>query len=87
MMMGTIFTIPLPQMLQTTTRAIATTAMSQSAEQLSIADWESVRPMAIMMGPVTMGGKNLITLPVPKSLIKRDNRRYTRPAQATPKQA
>ena len=35
-MIGTIFTIPLPQILQITTSAIATTAISQSAEQLLI---------------------------------------------------
>ena len=87
MMIGTIFTIPLPQILQITTSAIATTAISQSAEQLSIADWDRVRPMAMMMGPVTMGGKKRITLLVPKILINRDNTRYSRPAQATPKQA
>ena len=82
-----IFTIPLPQILQITTSAIATTAISQSAEQLLIADWDRVRPMAMMMGPVTMGGKKRITLPVPKILINRDNTRYSRPEQATPKQA
>ena len=87
MMMGTIFTIPLPQMLQTITNAMATMAISQSEEQLSMADWERVRPMAMMIGPVTMGGKNRITFPVPKSLIRRARSRYTSPAQATPKQA
>ena len=69
------------------TSAIATTAIRQSAEQLLIADWDRVRPMAMMMGPVTMGGKKRITLPVPNILINRDNTRYSRPEQATPKQA
>ena len=40
-----------------------------------------------MIGPVTMGGKNRITFPVPNNLIKRESSRYTKPAQATPKQA
>ena len=85
--MGTIFTIPFPQILHTITNAMATMAMSQSAEQLSMADWDRVSPMAMMMGPVTMGGKNRITLPVPNTLIRRESSRYTSPAQATPKLA
>ena len=39
------------------TTAIAMIASSQLSVQLSIADLESVRPMAMMIGPVTIGGK------------------------------
>ena len=79
--------MPFPQILQMITRAMATMAISQSPEQLSMADWDSVRPMAMIIGPVTMGGKKRITLPVPKILIRRESSRYTSPAHATPKQA
>ena len=46
-----------------------------------------LRPMAMMMGPVTMGGKKRMTFRTPKTLNSRLSTRYTRPAQATPKQA
>ena len=36
---------------------IATTATSQLARQLVMAEEDSVRPMAMMIGPVTIGGK------------------------------
>ena len=52
-----IFTMPLPQMLQQTTIRMATRATHQLAEQLVTAEPERVRPMQMMMGPVTMGGK------------------------------
>ena len=79
--------MPLPQILQATTRTMATMATSQSLAQLSTAVWERVKPMETIMGPVTMGGKNRITFPAPKTLIRKASSRYTRPAQATPKQA
>ena len=85
--MGIIFTIPLPQMLQTITTAMATRATGQLAWQLFTALLESERPMDIMMGPVTMGGKKRMTLRTPKALKSAESTRYTRPAQTTPKQA
>ena len=60
--------MPLPQMLHTTTVTIATSAIIQFAEQFEIAVEESVRPIAIMIGPVTTGGKYFITLLAPKIL-------------------
>ena len=52
-----IFSMPLPQMLNTMIVTIATTATSQLVWQLATADDDSVRPIAITMGPVTTGGK------------------------------
>ena len=52
-----IFTMPLPQMLQPTTMAMAIRAMAQLSRQLVMAVEERVRPMQMMTGPVTMGGK------------------------------
>lgn len=52
-----IFTMPLPQILQTMTTTIATRAIVQSLPQLSIADFDRFSPIAIIIGPVTTGGK------------------------------
>ena len=82
-----IFIMPLPQMLQTMTTSMATSATGQLASQLLTALELRDRPMAMMMGPVTMGGKKRMTFLTPKTLKSRLSTRYTRPAQATPKQA
>ena len=52
-----ILAMPLPHMLKPMTIRIATTATSQLARQLVMAEEDSVRPMAMMIGPVTIGGK------------------------------
>ena len=49
--------MPLPQMLQATTMRMATMAISQLVRQLLMAEPARDRPMQMMMGPVTMGGK------------------------------
>ena len=85
--MGIIFTMPLPQMLQAMTTSMATRATGQLAAQLFTAELESERPMEIMMGPVTMGGKKRMTFLTPKALKAAASTRYMSPAQATPKQA
>ena len=61
--------MPLPKILQIITARIATNAIIQLEEQLSIADLESVKPIAIIMGPVTIGGKNFIILFAENNLI------------------
>ena len=66
---------------------MAANAMIQLDEQLSIADLESVKPMAMMIGPVTIGGKNFIIFSAEKTLIKADMTKYNNPAHATPKHA
>lgn len=58
---GMILAIPLPQMLKTTITARATTAKNQFVVQFETADGASPRPIAMMIGPVTTGGK--ISLP------------------------
>ena len=64
-----ILIMPLPQILQITMIRIATTATIQFVEQLLIAVAERQRPMAMMIGPVTIGGKNFITRLTPNALI------------------
>lgn len=85
--MGMIFVMPLPQILKQTTITMAEIAISQFAEQLLIADEDRMRPIEIMIGPVTMGGKKRITLRTPNTLNSADRITYISPAQATPKQA
>ena len=46
-----------------------------------------IRPMAMMMGPVTTGGKKRMILRTPNTLISPLMSRYTRPANTTPPQA
>ncbi len=55
--MGTILTMPRPQMLLTTMITMASSAIHQSAAQLAMAEPDRIKPIDMMMGPVTMGGK------------------------------
>ena len=87
MRMGIILIMPLPQMLQTIITTMATRATSQLLEQLLMAEGARIRPMAMMMGPVTTGGKKRITFLLPHTLQISASTRYSRPAQATPAQA
>ena len=65
---GMILTMPLPQILQMTTTAIATSAMNQLVSQLLMAEGARFSPIAMMIGPVTTGGKNLMTFLEPYPL-------------------
>ena len=65
--MGMILIIPLPQMLHTIIMAIARRAIHQFWLQLLIAEPERMRPMAMMMGPVTTGGKKRMTFLAPNA--------------------
>ena len=67
--MGMIFIMPLPKILNIITSARAIMASHQLVEQLLIALGASPSPIAIMIGPVTTGGKNFITLLMPIILI------------------
>ena len=87
MRMGRILTMPLPQMLHTTTTPSATKASSQFAWQLLIAEGARIRPIEMIMGPVTTGGKNRMMRRMPKVEISRLATRYTRPENATAAQA
>ncbi len=66
-----ILIMPLPQILQIITMAMATRATGQLLEQLLMAVTDRFRPMAMMIGPVTTGGKNCMTLRAPKVLNRR----------------
>ena len=70
-----------------TITAMATRAIHHFCEQELMAEPESVRPMAMIIGPVTIGGKYRITLPVPNMAKSPDITKYRRPAQNTPAQA
>ena len=67
MMIGMIRIIPTPQMLNMMTTMSAENATSQFSWQFVTAEPDRPRPMATMMGPVTTGGKYLMTLDVPKA--------------------
>ena len=45
------------------------------------------RPIRMMIGPVTMGGKKRMTFLAPTSLNSRASTRYSRPAITTPPSA
>ena len=79
--------MPLPQMLQTITAASATKASSQLLWQLVMADGARIRPMEMMMGPVTTGGKNRMMRRMPNTEISPLTSTYSRPLNATAAQA
>ena len=85
--MGMILIMPRPKMLARMTTAMATRAIHQLAWQLLMAEELRLRPMQMMTGPVTIGGKNRMTFFVPKALNSAASTTYSRPAHATPKQA
>ena len=60
---------PLPHILNIIITASATNASNQLVEAFVIAEPASERPIQIMIGPVTTGGRNFITLLTPTSLI------------------
>ena len=66
---------------------MATTAINQLDSQFAMAEEERVRPIAMMIGPVTMGGKKRMTFFTPKDLNRAARITYINPAMATPKQA
>ena len=74
-------------MLNTTITARATRARIQFVEQLPTAEGASPSPMAIIIGPVTTGGKKRITLLMPTVLMIAARTKYKRPAHATPRHA
>ena len=82
-----ILTMPLPQMLATTMMAMATRASHQQVEALAMAEPDRFRPMRMMMGPVTMGGKKRMTFWGPTSLNSRARIRYRAPATTMPPRA
>ena len=67
-----ILSMPLPQTEKKITVAIAISATGQQVVQLLTAIGARTRPMPMMIGPVTTGGKNFITVLTPHA--------FTRPA-------
>ncbi|CCX55698.1 unknown [Bacteroides sp. CAG:1060] len=59
-------------------------AIHQFWLQFWIADPERVRPIAMMIGPVTTGGKKRITFLAPKAAKRPASTKYMNPAQKTP---
>ena len=86
-MIGMILSIPLPQILKIMIVATATNATTQFVLQLAIAEGARIKPIAMIIGPVTTGGKNFITRFTPNPFIKADITIYTSPAQKTPPHA
>ena len=82
-----ILIMPLPQILATMMMAMAHSASHQLVEALVTAVPDRFRPMRMMMGPVTMGGKNRMTFLAPTSLNSSASTRYSRPATTTPPSA
>ena len=85
--MGMILNIPLPQMLNTMITASATSARNQLVEALLIAEPARLKPIQMITGPVTTGGRKRITRFTPTMRITSASNRYRRPATTTPPQA
>ena len=64
--------------------AIASSAIHQLEEQLFTAEFARLRPMQMMTGPVTIGGKKRITRCAPKARNSAASTTYSNPAQNTP---
>ena len=62
---GMILNIPFPQILNTIMVASAINARSQFVEALFMAEPERLKPIQIMIGPVTTGGRKRITFFTP----------------------
>ena len=65
-----ILNMPFPNIENAITVAIATSATGQSEVQLLTATGARTSPMPMMIGPVTTGGKNFITVFTPHALTK-----------------
>ena len=61
--------MPFPQMLRIIMVAIAQSATSQFVLQFEMAVGARIRPIEMIIGPVTTGGKNFMTLRAPKAFI------------------
>ena len=85
--MGMILIMPLPQMLAAMMMAMATRASHQQVLALFTAEGARFRPMRMMIGPVTTGGRKRMTFFTPTSLITPARMTYSRPATTMPPQA
>ena len=72
MRIGMIFTIPFPNTEATITATMPASATGQQLDALFTATGESTRPMPMMIGPVTTGGKNFITVFTPNAFTREE---------------
>ena len=84
MRIGIILNMPFPQILKMIITANAVNAIHQLVEAFEIADGARDKPMQMIIGPVTTGGKNFMT---PTSLNISATARYKSPATTIPPQA
>ena len=84
---GMILNIPLPQILKTMIVPSAINASSQLLDAFEIAEGARLRPMQMMIGPVTTGGRNLMTRFTPTSFTISASIRYRSPATTIPPHA
>ena len=82
-----ILNMPFPQILKKMTVHRAIRARGQHMEALLIADGASPRPIQMMMGPVTIGGRKRMTFFSPTSRMTRASTTYIRPATTIPPHA
>ena len=82
-----ILNIPFPQILKMMMTASAISAKSQFLDALFTAEPARLKPMQIMIGPVTTGGRKRMTFLTPASLMISARIRYKSPATTTPPQA
>ena len=84
---GMMRNIPFPQMLNTMMVIRATSARNQFVWALLMAEPARDRPMQMMTGPVTTGGRKRMTRFTPTSLMMSARTRYRSPATMMPPQA
>ena len=82
-----ILIMPLPQMLQPMISSMVMTASSQLAWQLVMALGARIKPIRMMIGPVTTGGNRRMTRLIPNTLISAATTTYSRPAITIPPHA
>ncbi|SCJ08218.1 Uncharacterised protein [uncultured Flavonifractor sp.] len=82
-----ILIMPLPQMLATTMTVMDRMASHQQEEALVTAEGARDRPMRMIMGPVTTGGRKRMTFLTPTALMTAASTTYSRPATTIPPQA
>ena len=84
---GIILNMPFPQILKMMMTARAISAKSQFLEALFTAEPARLKPIQMMIGPVTTGGRKRITFLTPTSLMISAKIRYKSPATTIPPQA
>ena len=68
--MGTILSIPFPQILNTTTVTSAISASGQQVEAFPMAEGARESPIQMIIGPVTTGGRYFMTVRTPICLTR-----------------